>query len=60
MMDPSADVVAGYQNVMPTYQGVLTPPQAAAIVEFIKSLRTSALNSGPSEPPAYESVPARK
>jgi cytochrome c oxidase subunit 2 len=60
MMDPAADVVAGYQNVMPTYQGVLTPPQAAAIVEFIKSLRTSAANSGPSEPPAYESVPARK
>ncbi len=60
MMDPSADIVAGYQNVMPTFQGVLTPPQAAAIVEFIKSLRTSAVNSGPSEPPAYESVPARK
>jgi cytochrome c oxidase subunit 2 len=60
MMDPSADVVAGYQNVMPTYQGKLSPPEAAAIVEFIKSLRTSALGSGPSEPPAYESVPARK
>jgi cytochrome c oxidase subunit 2 len=60
MMDPSADLVAGYQNVMPTYQGKLSPPDAAAIVEFIKSLRTSAVGSGPSEPPAYESVPARK
>jgi cytochrome c oxidase subunit 2 len=60
MMDPSADVVAGYQNVMPTYQGKLSPPDAAAIVEFIKSLRTSAVGTGPSEPPAYESVPARK
>jgi len=60
MMDPSADIVAGYQNVMPTYQGKLSPPDAAAIVEFIKSLRTSAVGSGPSEPPAYESVPARK
>ncbi|HET8540383.1 MAG TPA: cytochrome c oxidase subunit II [Anaeromyxobacter sp.] len=60
MMDPAADVVAGYQNVMPTYQGRLSPPEAAAIVEFIKSLRTSALGAGPSEPPAYESVPARK
>ncbi len=60
MMDPSADVVAGYQNVMPTYQGVLSPPDAAAIVEFIKSLRTSAVDSGPSQPPAYESVPARQ
>ncbi len=60
MMDPSADIVAGYQNVMPTFQGVLSPPDAAAVVEFIKSLRTSATPSGPSEPPAYESVPARK
>jgi cytochrome c oxidase subunit 2 len=60
MMDPAADLVAGYQNVMPTFQGRLSPPDAAAIVEFIKSLRTSAAGSGPSEAPAYESVPARK
>jgi cytochrome c oxidase subunit 2 len=60
MMDPAADIVAGYQNVMPTFQGKLAPPDAAAIVEFIKSLRTSAAGSGPSEAPAYESIPARK
>ncbi len=60
MMDPSADVVAGYQNVMPTYQGKLAPPEAAAIVEFIKSLKTPAVRSGPSEGPAYESIPRAK
>jgi len=60
MMDPGADIVAGYQNVMPTYQGVLSPPEAAAIVEYIKSLRTSAVRKGPSEPPAYEPIPPRK
>ena len=60
MMDPAADIVAGFPNVMPTYQGVLAPPQAAAIVEFIKSLRTSPVPTGPSEPPAYEPVPARR
>jgi cytochrome c oxidase subunit 2 len=60
MMDPGADVVAGYQNVMPTYQGRLAPPEAAAIVEYIKSLRTSAVPSGPSEPPAYDSIPPSK
>ena len=58
MMDPGADIVAGYQNVMPTYQGKLAPPQAAAIVEYIKSLRSSAARPGPSEPPAYEPIPA--
>jgi cytochrome c oxidase subunit 2 len=60
MMDPAADLVAGYQNVMPTYQGKLAPPEAAAIVEYIKSLRTSAARPGPSEPPAYEPIPAGK
>jgi cytochrome c oxidase subunit 2 len=60
MMDPGADIVAGYQNVMPTYQGKLSPPEAAAVVEFIKSLRTSAIRSGPSEPPLYEPIPARQ
>jgi cytochrome c oxidase subunit 2 len=57
MMDPAADIVQGYQNVMPTYQGKLTPPETAAIVEYIKTLRTMAVRSGPSEGPAYESVP---
>jgi cytochrome c oxidase subunit 2 len=60
MMDPGADIVAGYQNVMPTYQGKLSPPEAAAIIEYIKSLRTMAARPGPSEPPAYEPIPAGK
>src|SRR6266545_537163 len=59
MMDPGAEIVAGYQNVMPTYQGKLTPPEVAAVVEFIKSLRTPAVRTGPSEGPAYESVPRK-
>ena len=46
MMDPGAELVAGYQNVMPTYQGKLPPPEAAAVVEYIKSLRTSAVTPG--------------
>jgi len=59
MMDPAAQIVAGYQNVMPTFQGKLTPPEAAAIVEYIKSLKTPAVRSGPSEGPAYESIPRK-
>jgi cytochrome c oxidase subunit 2 len=59
MMDPSADVVQGYQNVMPTYQGQLSPPEVAAVVEFIKSLKTAAVRSGPSEGPVYESAPRK-
>jgi cytochrome c oxidase subunit 2 len=39
MMDPQVEVRKGYPAVMPTFQGVLSQPDAAAIVEFIKSLR---------------------
>ncbi|HEX3594425.1 MAG TPA: cytochrome c oxidase subunit II [Polyangiaceae bacterium] len=39
MMDPLVDVVRGYPPVMPVYRGVLSQPDAAAIVEFIKTLR---------------------
>ncbi len=59
MMDPSADIVKGFQNVMPTYQGKLSPPEVAAVVEYIKSLKTPAVGPGPSEGPVYESVPRK-
>lgn len=49
MMDPGAHLVAGYPNVMPTYQGRLTGAQTAAIVEYIKSLRTPSVPTGASE-----------
>ncbi len=39
MMDPFAKIVAGYGPLMPSYLGNLTGPEAAAIVEYIRSLR---------------------
>jgi len=39
MMDPRRQIVAGFKPVMPTYQGLLEPPDTAAIVEYIKSLQ---------------------
>ncbi|MGE0449388.1 MAG: cytochrome c oxidase subunit II [Vicinamibacterales bacterium] len=39
MMDPAVEVVNGFDPVMPSYQGLLTPADTAAIIEFIKSLR---------------------
>ncbi|HEX8113227.1 MAG TPA: cytochrome c, partial [Kofleriaceae bacterium] len=39
MMDPRAVIAAGFAPVMPSYQGVLTPEEASAIVEYIRSLR---------------------
>lgn len=59
MMDPMAKIVAGYSPVMPTYQGQLSAAESAAIVEYIKSLRSRPLPSGPSEGPVYEPVRSR-
>jgi cytochrome c oxidase subunit 2 len=39
MMRPDADVVIGFQPVMPSYRGVLEAADVAAIVELIHSLR---------------------
>jgi len=39
MMDPQKRIVDGFQPVMPSFQGELTPPEVAAIVELIRSLR---------------------
>ncbi len=57
MMDPAAKLVAGYQNVMPTFQGRIPAPEIAAIVEFIKSLRTDTVRPEPSKGPVYVPVP---
>jgi cytochrome c oxidase subunit II len=56
MMDPGAHIVAGYQNVMPTYQGKLQGPESAAIVEYIKTLRTPNVRETASEGPAYDPI----
>lgn len=38
MMDPLVELVAGYSPVMPTYQGLLEPPEAGALIELIRTL----------------------
>jgi cytochrome c oxidase subunit II len=60
MMDPGADVVAGFQPVMPTFQGRVPAPEIAAIVEFIKSLRTDAVRAEPSKGPVYAPIAPAK
>src|SRR4029079_11772073 len=39
MMDPRAVIAAGFAPVMRSYQGALSPAEASAIVEYIRSLR---------------------
>jgi cytochrome c oxidase subunit II len=58
MMDPNAKQVAGYKLVMPTFLGKLSATDTAAIVEYIKSLRTATDGAKP-EGPAYEPAASR-
>ena len=39
ILEPQASVVAGYQPVMPTYQGLLKDRQIDALIAYIKSLK---------------------
>jgi cytochrome c oxidase subunit 2 len=39
MLAPAAKVVAGFQPVMPTFQGVLSDREVAALIAYIKSLK---------------------
>jgi len=56
MIDPRGKIVRGYKPVMPTYKGKLTAPEAAALVEFIKSLRSDKVQNVPSKEAVYEPV----
>ncbi len=37
MMNPSAKVVAGYENIMPVFQGLLREREISALIQFIKA-----------------------
>ena len=58
MMDPMAEIVVGFQPIMPSYRGLISPAETAAIVELIKSLKTNKVTAPPPEA-AYELQPPR-
>jgi len=39
ILEPQASIVAGFQPVMPTYQGILKDREIDALIEYIKSLK---------------------
>jgi cytochrome c oxidase subunit II len=45
ILQPAAKVVAGYQPVMPTYQGQLSEEEVASLIAFIKSMPPAAGNA---------------
>ena len=54
ILNPQAKLVAGYQPLMPTFQGLVTEEQVMALIEHVKSLQTSggrAEAAAPAAPP---------
>ena len=39
VLEPQAKIVAGFQPVMPTYQGILKDRDIDALIAYIKSLK---------------------
>lgn len=46
ILNPGAQIVAGYQPIMPTFKGQVTEEQLVALVAYIKSLSGDAANGG--------------
>jgi cytochrome c oxidase subunit II len=53
ILSPSAKVVAGYQPLMPTFQGLVSEEQMLTLIEYIKSLK------GRAEAPPAPGKPAK-
>ena len=51
IVNPGAKIVAGYEAIMPTFQGLVTEEQLLALIEYIKS-------TGQQEP--GQTAPAKK
>ena len=54
MMYPKAKQVKGFQLVMPAYMGRLEGPESAAIVEYIKTLRSDRPSGTPDRGPLFD------
>ena len=39
ILTPSANVAAGFQPIMPTFQGLVTEEQLLELIEYVKSLQ---------------------
>ena len=41
ILNPSAKIAAGYQPIMPTFQGLVTEEELLQLIEYVKSLQTA-------------------
>jgi cytochrome c oxidase subunit 2 len=60
ILQPTAKVVAGYQPVMPTFQGLVTEEGILQLIEYIKSLSPKPGAAAPETAPAAGSTPRNR
>ena len=56
ILEPPADLVAGYQPIMPTYKGQISEENLFKLIAYIKSLGEA--EAAPATPPAPAQAPA--
>ena len=64
ILNPGAKIVAGFQPIMPTFQGLISEEQLLALIEYIKSLHTQPqvepARPNPNGPAPGEATPVKK
>jgi cytochrome c oxidase subunit 2 len=62
ILTPGAKVVAGFQPIMPTFQGLVSEEGLLQLIEYVKSLKTAspvqAVRPTASAPAPHETTPA--
>jgi cytochrome c oxidase subunit 2 len=58
ILNPGAKIVAGYQNIMPSFQGLVTEEELLKLIEYIKSL--SKLPQAPNLIPGGQKAAAQR
>jgi cytochrome c oxidase subunit 2 len=57
ILRPQSKIVAGYQPLMPTFQGLVSEENVMALVEYVKSLRATAQAAAPAAAHAESAAP---
>jgi cytochrome c oxidase subunit 2 len=64
ILQPSAKIAAGYQPIMPTFQGLVSEEQLLQLIEYVKSLKTQpevpTARPTPAGPAPGEATPVKK
>jgi cytochrome c oxidase subunit II len=58
IVTPTAKIVAGYQPIMPTYQGLVDEEGLMQLVAYVQSLGKAAAGAGPAPTPSGSPAPA--